>query len=245
MQPSTATSVAPPAHQRAILVVEDDRALRELLCDHLTAAGFMVATAENGVALDRELTRFQPDLVILDVMLPGEDGLSICRRLRDRHPFPILMLTARGDEVDRILGLEFGADDYVTKPFSSRELVARIRAILRRGSRVSDGESRVAFQGWILDLGARSVLSPSGVLVDLTTGEFDVLACLATRPFRVLSRDQIMDLTRADPAAAFDRAVDIVVSRLRRKLTEAGAPPHLIKTVRNGGYMFASPVQDA
>jgi two-component system OmpR family response regulator len=233
------------ASSHTILVVEDDAELRRLLVEHLAAEGFAVSAVADGAALDRELGRSLPDLLILDIMLPGEDGLSICRRLRQRHALPILMLTARGEEVDRVLGLEFGADDYVTKPFSARELAARIRAILRRGSHLAGGGSRIAFSGWTLDLGGRSLCGPDGTVLDLTTGEFDVLACLATRPFRVLSRDQIMDLTRADPAAAFDRAIDIVVSRLRRKLTEAGAPAQLIKTVRSSGYMFAVPVREA
>ena len=238
---------APPIH---VLLVEDDADLRGLVTNSLRAQGFRVDAVGDIPAMDRALARANPDVLLLDIMLPGsEDGLAACRRLRTgpHAALPILLLTARGEEVDRVLGLEFGADDYVTKPFSVRELAARIRAVLRRARPSLDGGTapRLAFNGWLLDPGGRSLANPEGRPLDLTTAEFDLLACLVARPFRVLTRDQIMDLTRLDPAAAFDRAVDVTLSRLRRKLQDAGASPNLIKTVRNAGYMFAAPVREA
>jgi DNA-binding response OmpR family regulator len=239
----------PPSPPIQVLVVEDDAELRALVADSLRTQGFVVEAVGDVAALDRALARAVPDVLLLDIMLPGgEDGLAACRRLRagPHAALPVLLLTARGEEVDRVLGLEFGADDYVTKPFSVRELAARIRAVLRRArpSLEAAAASRLAFNGWLLDVGARCLVNAEGTPLELTTAEFDLLACLAARPFRVLTRDQIMDLTRLDPAAAFDRAVDVTLSRLRRKLQEAGASPNLIKTVRNAGYMFAAPVRE-
>ncbi|MEP9355151.1 response regulator [Xanthobacter sp. KR7-65] len=236
--------------QRTLLLVEDDREIRSLLADFLGREGYAVLAAEDGAAMDRLLATTRPDLVVLDLMLPGEDGLSICRRLRARGGLPILMLTAKGDDVDRIVGLEMGADDYLPKPFNPRELLARIRAVLRRAEGAFDGAQqagrtrRVAFAGFVADLDARSVAQAEGPVLDLTSAEFDLLACFLERPKRVLTRDQLLDWTRGRSADPFDRTIDVSVSRLRRKL--GGASPDaagLIKTVRNGGYLLGADVR--
>jgi two-component system OmpR family response regulator len=233
---------------KVILIVEDDRDIRGLLADFLKREGFSVEVAEDGAAADRILARVAPDLIVLDLMLPGEDGLSICRRVRARGATPILMLTAKNDDVDRIVGLELGADDYLGKPFNPRELLARIRAILRRSeaSAVRAGERRLrSFAGFVVDLDARSVERADGTNVPLTSAEFDLLACFVERPRRVLTRDQLLDWTRGRSADPFDRTIDVTVSRLRRKL-EVACPsaPALVTTVRNGGYLFAGDVKD-
>ncbi|MFG1350772.1 response regulator [Xanthobacter autotrophicus] len=234
--------------QRTLLLVEDDREIRSLLADFLGREGYGVLAAEDGAAMDRLLATTRPDLVVLDLMLPGEDGLSICRRLRARGGLPILMLTAKGDDVDRIVGLEMGADDYLAKPFNPRELLARIRAVLRRADGAMPQPSfqsrRVAFSGFVADLDARSVGRAEGEALDLTSAEFELLACFLERPKRVLSRDQLLDWTRGRSADPFDRTIDVSVSRLRRKLV-AAAPDAalLIKTVRNGGYLFSADVR--
>jgi two-component system, OmpR family, response regulator len=234
---------------KIILIVEDDRDIRGLLSDFLKREGFSVDVAEDGAAADRALARMAPDLVILDLMLPGEDGLSICRRLRARGSTPILMLTAKNDDIDRIVGLELGADDYLGKPFNPRELLARIRAILRRADASSsrpDERRRRAFASFVIDLDARSVERADGAGVPLTSAEFDLLACFVERPRRVLTRDQLLDWTRGRSADPFDRTIDVTVSRLRKKLELADpAAPALITTVRNGGYLFAGDVKDA
>jgi two-component system OmpR family response regulator len=233
---------------KVILVVEDDRDIRGLLADFLKREGFSVEVAEDGAAADRVLGRVTPDLVVLDLMLPGEDGLSICRRLRARGATPILMLTAKNDDIDRIVGLELGADDYLGKPFNPRELLARIRAILRRSeaSATRAGERRRrSFAGFVVDLDARSVERADGTSVPLTSAEFDLLACFVERPRRVLTRDQLLDWTRGRGADPFDRTIDVTVSRLRRKLETADpSAPALVTTVRNGGYLFAGDVKD-
>ncbi|MFG1296933.1 MULTISPECIES: response regulator [Xanthobacter] len=231
--------------QRTILLVEDDREIRSLLADFLGREGFGVLAAEDGVTMDRLLHSARPDLVVLDLMLPGEDGLSICRRLRARSSLPILMLTAKGDDVDRIVGLEMGADDYLPKPFNPRELLARIRAVLRRTETQGAPEPtrRLAFAGFVADLDARGLTHADGV-VELTSAEFELLACFLERPKRVLSRDQLLDWTRGRTADPFDRTIDVSVSRLRRKLsTVDGEAGGFIKTVRNGGYLFALDVR--
>jgi two-component system OmpR family response regulator len=232
---------------KIILIVEDDRDIRGLLSDFLKREGFMVEVAESGAAADRVLTRVMPDLVVLDLMLPGEDGLSICRRLRARGSIPILILTAKNDDIDRIVGLELGADDYLGKPFNPRELLARIRAILRRADASSAGERRRrAFASFVVDLDARTLECTDGAGVPLTSAEFDLLACFVERPRRVLTRDQLLDWTRGRSADPFDRTIDVTVSRLRKKLETADpAAPSLITTVRNGGYLFAGDVKDA
>jgi len=229
-----------------ILLVEDDPEIRALLADFLGREGFAVATAAGGAEMDRRLARGAADLVVLDVMLPGEDGLSICRRLRTRGDMPILMLTAKGDDVDRIVGLEVGADDYLGKPFNPRELLARIRAVLRRtAARARVARRRKAFAGLTVDLDARAVETSAGERVVLTTAEFDLLACFLERPKRVLSRDQLLDWTRGRGAGPFDRTIDVSVSRLRSKLAPSVRNvTDLISTVRNVGYLFAADVED-
>ncbi|MBX9710574.1 MAG: response regulator [Xanthobacteraceae bacterium] len=234
--------------ERTILIVEDDREIQSLLSDFLTREGYKVFCAGDGAAMSRALDKTRPDLVVLDLMLPGEDGLSICRRLRAKGGLPILMLTARGEDVDRIVGLEMGADDYLPKPFNPRELLARIRAILRRTDGASQRESmkRLAFSGFIADIEARSVMAADGAPIDLTSAEFDLLTCFLERPKRVLSREQLLDWTRGRTADPFDRTIDVSISRLRRKLGVAEPQAtQIIKTVRNGGYLFAADVQSA
>jgi len=230
---------------QTIMIVEDDREIRSLLADFLKREGYVPICAEDGVAMDRALAAQRPDLVVLDLMLPGEDGLSICRRLRARSDLPILMLTAKSDDIDRIVGLELGADDYLPKPFNPRELLARIRAVLRRADRptaTTTPSRRVTFDKFIADLDARS-LAFDGMAIDLTAAEFELLACFLERPKRVLSRDQLLDWTRGRSADPFDRTIDVSISRLRRKLSGADEQAaQIIKTVRNGGYLFTSDV---
>jgi two-component system OmpR family response regulator len=230
-----------------LLVVDDDVEIRKLLSTLLTGRGYRVATACDETEMRRVLASKRIDLVILDLMLPGKDGLTICRELRGSKSVPIIMLTARGDSTDRVVGLEMGADDYLPKPFDVRELEARIKAVLRRSS-VAANEHRgtlcvLKFRGWKLDVRQRQLFSPEGTLVDLTTGEFDLLIALAERPQRVLSRDQLLDIARGRDATSFDRSVDVQVSRLRRKIECDPKEPELIKTVRNGGYLFTAVVE--
>jgi len=230
---------------KTILVVDDDAEIRRLVGDFLGREGFAVELAEDGREMDGVLSRLQPDLIVLDLMLPGENGLSICRRLRASGDIPILMLTAKGDETDRVVGLEIGADDYVVKPFGPRELLARIRALLRRAStRPAQAVTRrFAFDRFIADLDARQLTREDGELVPLTSAEFELLACFVLRPRRVLSRDQILDWTHGRSADPFDRTVDILVSRLRKKLDGLGSCANLINTIRNGGYLLTVPVR--
>ena len=230
---------------KTILLVDDDEEIRRLTADLLGREGFMVELAADGREMDRIMERVQPDLVVLDLMLPGEDGLSICRRLRASGNMPILMLTAKSDETDRVVGLEIGADDYVVKPFGPRELLARIRALLRRASPVpmQSTTRRFAFEQFVIDLDARQLVGASGELVALTSAEFDLLSCFVLRPRRVLSRDQILDWTHGRSADPFDRTVDILVSRLRKKLDALSPGCNLINTVRNGGYLLTVPVR--
>jgi two-component system OmpR family response regulator len=228
-----------------ILVVDDDREIRDLISRFLVKHGLRVTTARDGVEMMRILDAAAIDLVVLDLMLPGEDGLSLCRRLRATASLPVIMLTAMGEDTDRIVGLEMGADDYLPKPFNPRELLARIKAVLRRvnalGAAAPKGDI-AKFDGWTLDLGARRLNSPQGDEVELSTGEYDLLLAFATHPRRVLSRDQLLDLARGRSAAPFDRSIDIQVMRLRRKIEADPKEPRLIKTVRGGGYMFAAEV---
>lgn len=227
-----------------ILIIEDDPEIRELVHDYLARQGFRTEAGDGGAALDRFRATFgDPDLIVLDVMLPGEDGLSICRRVRAVSRVPILMLTAKGEDIDRIVGLEIGADDYMAKPFNPRELVARIRAILRRNEPQPVARRRLAMAGLTIDLDARSVTHHTQGPVELTSAEFDLLECFITRPGRVLSRDQLMDWTRGRRAEAFDRTIDVQVSRLRKKIETGGEP--LIKTIRNSGYILSLPVEEA
>jgi two-component system OmpR family response regulator len=233
--------------QPHLLLVDDDAEIRDLLARFLTKHGFRVATAGDGKQMRKALADWRIDLVVLDLMLPGEDGLTLCRELRAGSDMPVLMLTAMGEEIDRIVGLEVGADDYLPKPFNTRELLARIKAILRRTHReprAPDAAREVLrFAGWQLDPLARRLTAPDGSDVELTGGEFDLLAVLAQRPGRVLGREQLLDLTRGRDATAFDRSIDSQISRLRRKLEPDPARPTLIKTVRSSGYVFTPAVE--
>lgn len=231
-----------------ILIVDDHREIRDLVSRALTKEGFRVATAADGRAMRKILADSRIDLVLLDLMLPGEDGLSLCRALRIESNIPVIMLTAKGEEVDRVIGLEMGADDYLPKPFGSRELIARIKAVLRRSqepvARVNTERraKRYRFDRWALDTGARELLREDGVTVPLSTGEYELLIALIERPQRVLNRDQLLDLARGRTAAGIDRSVDTQVSRLRKKLEVDPADPKIIKTVWGGGYMFTPAV---
>jgi two-component system, OmpR family, response regulator len=236
--------------QPHILVVDDDREIRDLLARYLAKHGLRVRGAADGREMRQALDDWSIDLIILDLMLPGEDGLSLCRRLRTDSKIPVIMLTAMGEETDRIVGLEMGADDYVSKPFSPRELLARIKAVLRRTEGGQAGRADgidppgiLLFAGWRLDLERRELISPRDVLVSLSAGEYDLLAAFATHPQRVLSRDQLLDLARGREAQPFDRAIDVQVSRLRKKIEADPGNPELIKTVRSGGYLFTSTVE--
>ncbi len=232
-----------------ILIVDDDREIRDLLAHFLAKHGYRVDVAADGRAMQKALGEWRIDLVVLDLMLPGEDGLVLCRRLRAESNVPVIMLTAMGEDIDRIVGLEIGADDYVPKPFNPRELLARIKAVLRRtGAAAPAGpadEGALSFAGWRLEPAARSLAAPDGASVVLTAGEFELLAALVERPRRVMSREQLLDLTRGREAAPFDRSIDVQISRLRRKIETDPAKPELIKTVRNGGYVFAAAVERA
>lgn len=226
-----------------ILLVEDDTEVARLVTGLLEKEGYRVTHASNGAALDDALARANPDIFILDVMLPGEDGLSICRRLRQESRLPILMLTAKSDEIDRVLGLEMGADDYLVKPFGPRELIARIRALLRRAGEASvsvAAANRISFEGFVIDFDVRSLSSPNGDDIPLTAAEFDLLTCFVKRPRRVLSRDVILDFVHGRNADPFDRSVDMLVSRLRKKLDGASGGASLITTIRNSGYIFTA-----
>ena len=230
-----------------ILVVDDDREIRELLSRFLEKQGMRVSAARDA----REARRLWPlgryHIVVLDLMMPGESGLDFARWLRGQSNVPILMLTAMAEETDRIVGLELGADDYVQKPFNPRELLARIRAILRRangeGQAIEADARPIQFAGWTLEPSRRRLLNPDGAEVLLTGGEYELLAALVERPNRILTRDMLMDLLRGRQAGPFDRAIDVAVSRLRRKLEDDGRNPNLIKTVRGGGYVLATGVE--
>ena len=232
-----------------ILVVDDQQDIRDLLHEYLTDEGFLVSTAQDGMSLRQNMTRSPVDLVILDLMLGGEDGLQLARELRLGQPhIGIIILTGRGDTVDRIIGLEMGADDYLPKPFHLRELLARVRSVLRRAAsraaeKANDARARARFGDWVLNLSTRELLSPSGEAVPLTTGEFELLAALINHASQVLSRDRLLDLARHREAGPFDRTIDVQVGRLRRKLADDPRNPSVIKTVRGGGYMFTPPVQ--
>ncbi len=231
-----------------ILVIDDDREIRDLLARFLERNRFRVTAARDG----REARRAWPlghyQLVVLDLMLPGEGGLELARWLRSQSDIPIVMLTAMGEETDRIIGLELGADDYVPKPFNPRELLARIRAVLRRTTeraekKVEPASKAVRFSGWTLEPARRRLLNPDGAEVALTGGEYDLLVALLERANRVLNRDMLLDLLRGRQAGPFDRAIDVAISRLRRKLEDDGRHAQLIKTVRGGGYVLAAEIE--
>ncbi len=233
-----------------ILVVDDHREIRDALAKYLEKNGMRATTAANAVAMDAALAVGAYDLIVLDVMMPGEDGLSVCRRLRAKGNMPILMLTALGDETDRIVGLEVGADDYLPKPFNPRELLARIKAILRRSDhpQLAGGPlagHRMVFDRWTLDTDRRSLLAEDGTEVALTTAEFRLLTVFLERPRFVLSREQLLDLTSGRSAQVFDRTIDNQISRLRRKIERDPARPALIATVWGGGYSLAADVREA
>lgn len=229
-----------------ILVVEDDREISALVARYLRANECRVTLAGDGREMDRRLADSRVDLVVLDLMLPGEDGLSLCRRIRQNSTVPILMLTAKAEEIDRIIGLEIGADDYLGKPFNPRELLARIRAILRRGSATEsaadEGVRRLSFLGWTLDVALRQLLSPEAARVAITGAEFDLLHALCLRPGRVLSRDQLLDLTQGRAAGPFERSIDVLISRIRQKIESDPRNPEIIRTIRSGGYLFTPEV---
>ncbi len=235
-----------------LLVVDDDPEIRDLLQRFLSKHGYRVAMAADGAAMARTLAAGAFDLVVLDVMLPGEDGLSLCRRLRQETDLPIIMLTALAEEADRVVGLEVGADDYVVKPFSPRELLARIRAVLRRTGEGASQPPRLPgepppreswrFAGFRLDPMARELRDEADVLIPLTAGEYALLKAFVERPRRVLTRDQLLDITRGREAAPFDRSVDVQLGRLRRKVEADPKAPALLKTVRGDGYVLAADV---
>lgn len=228
-----------------ILVVDDDPEIRRLLGKYLDGQGFRVSLAGSRAECETRLADSRVDLLVLDVMLPDGSGLDLCRTLRDRMPqLSVILLTALKEDVDRILGLEFGADDYLGKPFNPRELAARIRAVLRRGRSEPQptADRRYAFAGYVADIETRTVAAPDGRLVDLTGGEFELLLVLLQRPGRILSREALLDLTQGRSADPFDRSIDILVSRLRRKLGDDSAF-NILKTIRNKGYQLSVPVE--
>jgi two-component system OmpR family response regulator len=242
-------AAAVPDVKPRVLLVEDDVEISRMLVGVLSESGFAVAAVASAVEMDAELARMAVDLIVLDIMLPGEDGLSICRRLRVTSTIPIIMVTARGDDIDRIVGLEIGADDYLAKPFNSRELVARMRALLRRAQGGRDtGRPRIRplrFAGWRIDPSSRQLHDPDGVRVALTSVEFDLLAAFCRHPSELLSRDQLIELTHSGLASPIQRSIDVHVSRIRQKIEPDPDNPRFIKTVRLGGYMFTPEVEEA
>jgi two-component system, OmpR family, response regulator len=234
-----------------ILVVDDDPDICDLIRDYLTGEGYHVTTVMDGEGMRAVLEREPVALVLLDLVLPGEDGLALARVLREHWDVGIMFLTGRGETVDRIIGLEMGADDYLAKPFNLRELLARVRSVLRRigqggsGEHSAEGPMKTRFAGWRLDLAARELVSPAGEQVRLTTGEFDLLVAFVRNANRVLSRDRLMVLARHREAGPLDRTIDVQVGRLRRKLETDSDNPVLIKTVRGTGYIFTPPVEPA
>ena len=231
-----------------ILVVDDHRDIRDLVAKYLTKNGYRVSVADGGAAMKKILAASRIDLVVLDIMMPGEDGLALCRDLRAGGDMPVIMLTAMAEETDRVVGLEIGADDYLTKPFNPRELLARIKAVLRRANSLPQQHQqfenqRLAFDRWILDSDQRELIRENGVVVALSTADFLLLSAFIKHPKMVLSRDQLLDLTRGRTATAFDRSIDNQVSRLRRKIEADPKKPELIKTVWGGGYSFATEVK--
>jgi two-component system OmpR family response regulator len=242
-QSATSTSGEPPACR--VVLVDDDPGIRDVVSEFLSRHGFEVEAVADGAGLNRALNAKAADLVVLDVMLPGEDGLQICRRLSGPDGPAVIMLSAMGEETDRIVGLELGADDYLPKPCNPRELLARIRAVLRRRGEPRGQEGQLGaqceFAGWRLDLVRRELRTPDGVMVNLSGGEFSLIRAFVERPQRVLTRDQLLDLARGPESDAYDRAIDVQISRLRRKLNECDGQD-LIRTFRGAGYMFNATV---
>jgi two-component system OmpR family response regulator len=231
-----------------VLIVDDDAETRSLLREYLEKQGYRVTAAADGRALREALGRTRPDLIVLDLMLPGEDGLQLCRDLRTRSNVPIIMLTARGEETDRIVGLEMGADDYLAKPFNPRELLARIKSVLRRaralpGNLEPEAAGEYRFAGWALDVATRNLTAPDGVVVPLSGTEFKLLRIFLAHPDRVLTREQVIELMSARDGGPFDRAIDVQVSRLRQRLRDDAREPRIIKTVRGEGYVLAAQVE--
>ncbi len=229
-----------------ILLVDDEAALRQPLAEYLSRQGFSVAQAANAALARTQLRDAAPDLVLLDIMMPGEDGLSLCRHLVETRDIPVILLTAKGEAMDRIVGLEIGADDYVVKPFEPRELVARIRSVLRRANRTdppAEENEILEFDGWRLDPVKRRLTDPEGAVVPISSAEFRLLAAFLDHPRQVLDRDRLLDMVQGREAHLFDRAVDNQVSRLRRKIEVDSRNPELIQTVWGGGYMLAADVK--
>ena len=228
-----------------LLLVDDEQSLREPLADYLSRQGFGVTQAASAAEARSLLRDQRPDLVLLDVMMPGEDGLSLCRHLADAHAVPTILLTAKGEPMDRIVGLEIGADDYVVKPFEPRELVARIRSVLRRSAKGGPAPAEdelFEFEGWRLDPLKRRLTDPEGAMVSISSAEFRLLMAFLEHPRQVLDRDRLLDMVQGREAHLFDRAVDNQVSRLRRKIEVDSKNPALIQTVWGGGYMLAADV---
>jgi two-component system OmpR family response regulator len=240
---------ASPALAPHVLALDDDPSVRQLVHDYLVENELRVTTVATGAEFDQVMAREAIDVVVLDVRLQGEDGLQIARRLRETSTVPILMLTGRAEEADRVMGLELGADDYLTKPFSPRELLARIRALVRRAraqATVADAIAKVRayrFGDWELNIGLRRLKSAQGRVVELTNGEFSLLAAFVSSPQRVLTRDQLLDLSRLHNAEVYDRSIDVQILRLRRKIEVDPAEPQFIKTERGAGYFFAANVE--
>ena len=230
-----------------LLLVDDEASLREPLADYLSRQGFLVEQASDAAKARAALLVTTPDLVLLDIMMPGEDGISLCRHLTESKDLPVIFLTARGEATDRIVGLEIGADDYVVKPFEPRELVARIRSVLRRAARAGgaapDSEALYAFEGWLLDPLKRRLTDPEGTVVPISSAEFRLLSAFLDHPRQVLDRDRLLDMVQGREAHLFDRAVDNQVSRLRRKMETDSRDPRLIQTVWGGGYRLACDVE--
>jgi len=234
--------------RQMILIIEDDEDIRELLVYNLEKNGYEAEAVESGETGLASAIRRKPDLILLDLMLPGDDGLALCRKLRADSDMPVIMLTARGEETDRIVGLEIGADDYLAKPFSPRELLARIKSVLRRHRSLprdlrAEEARTMTFAGWRLDTVARHMISPDGVVMSLSGAEFRMLRIFLDHPNHVLSRDQLMMLTHGREAEPFDRSIDNQVSRLRHRLSDDPTDPKIIKTVRGEGYVLAVPVE--
>ncbi|MBO9498144.1 MAG: response regulator [Novosphingobium sp.] len=235
-----------PAAPTRILLVDDEPSLREPLADYLTRQGFAVSPAASAAEARSLLLKFTPDLVLLDIMMPGEDGLSLCRHLSEAKDLPVILLTAKGEATDRIVGLEIGADDYVVKPFEPRELVARIKSVLRRAARgtvAPQEDAHYEFEGWRLDPVKRRLTDPEGAVIAISSAEFRLLIAFLDHPRQVMDRDRLLDMVQGREAHLFDRAVDNQVSRLRRKIESAMREPRLIQTVRGGGYVLAADVR--